>query len=205
MRARLTQPGKHRSGRTTTARSTRTPSSRSPMPKIYVKNIADAFCTADAAGCDAYKANADAYTGKLDALEAEVKAAVASIPADKRTIITSHDAFGYFQHEYGIDLPGARRHIDRCRSFGRRRRKADRADQARQGIGDLRREHHQPAPDRADRQRDGPEDRRHALFGCAVGCGRAGGHLYRHDEEQHRRDKRCYPRQLDRRSRGMTA
>ncbi len=70
--------------------------------KIYVKNIADAFCAADAASCDAYRANAPTYTGKLDALEAEVKAAVASIPADKRTIITSHDAFGYFEHEYGI-------------------------------------------------------------------------------------------------------
>ena len=27
---------------------------------------------------------------------------MASIPADKRVIITSHDAFGYFAHEYGI-------------------------------------------------------------------------------------------------------
>lgn len=70
--------------------------------KIYVKNIADAFCAADAAGCDAYKANAAAYTGKLDALETEVKDAVAAIPADKRTVITSHDAFGYFQHAYGL-------------------------------------------------------------------------------------------------------
>jgi zinc/manganese transport system substrate-binding protein len=70
--------------------------------KVYVKNIADAFCAADAAGCDAYKANAETYTGKLDALETEVKDAVASIPADKRTVITSHDAFGYFQHAYGI-------------------------------------------------------------------------------------------------------
>ncbi len=70
--------------------------------KVYVKNIADAFCAADAAGCDAYKANAATYSGQLDALENEVKAAVASIPADKRTVITSHDAFGYFQHEYGI-------------------------------------------------------------------------------------------------------
>ncbi|MEP9388484.1 zinc ABC transporter substrate-binding protein AztC [Mesorhizobium sp. KR9-304] len=70
--------------------------------KIYVKNIADAFCAADAAGCDAYEANAAAYTGKLEALEAEVKAAVAAIPADKRAVITSHDAFGYFQHAYGI-------------------------------------------------------------------------------------------------------
>lgn len=70
--------------------------------KVYVKNIADAFCAADSAGCDTYKANAAAYTAKLDAEDAEVKAAVASIPEDKRTIITSHDAFGYFEHAYGL-------------------------------------------------------------------------------------------------------
>lgn len=70
--------------------------------KIYVKNIADAFCAADAAGCDSYKANATTYTAKLDKAEAEVKAAVAEIPQDKRTIITSHDAFGYFENAYGL-------------------------------------------------------------------------------------------------------
>ena len=70
--------------------------------RIYVANIADAFCAADAAGCDVYKANAAAYTQKLDALEHEVKDAVAAIPAEKRTVITSHDAFGYFEHEYGL-------------------------------------------------------------------------------------------------------
>jgi len=70
--------------------------------KIYVKNIATAFCAADQAGCASYAANAAAYTQKLDALEAEVKGLVGSIPADKRVVITSHDAFGYFEHEYGI-------------------------------------------------------------------------------------------------------
>jgi zinc/manganese transport system substrate-binding protein len=70
--------------------------------KIYVKNIADAFCTADAANCDVYKANAASYTQKLDATEADVKSAIASIPENKRLVITSHDAFGYFQHEYGL-------------------------------------------------------------------------------------------------------
>ncbi|MDQ0996720.1 zinc/manganese transport system substrate-binding protein [Phyllobacterium ifriqiyense] len=70
--------------------------------KIYVKNIADAFCTADAANCDTYKTNAADYTKKLDATEADVKAAIASIPESKRLVITSHDAFGYFEHEYGL-------------------------------------------------------------------------------------------------------
>jgi len=70
--------------------------------KVYVGNIADAFCGADPEGCGEYRTNAAAYIAKLDTLETEVKAAVASIPADKRTVITSHDAFGYFAHEYGI-------------------------------------------------------------------------------------------------------
>ncbi len=70
--------------------------------EIYVKNIADAFCETDKAGCATYTANAEAYLAKLEALEKDVKAAIAEIPADKRTIITTHDAFGYFEHDYGL-------------------------------------------------------------------------------------------------------
>lgn len=73
-----------------------------PNAIIYVANIADAFCAADAVGCDSYKANAAAYTETLKALDTELRAAVAAIPQGKRTIITSHDAFGYFAKEYGI-------------------------------------------------------------------------------------------------------
>jgi zinc/manganese transport system substrate-binding protein len=70
--------------------------------ETYVKNIADALCEADKAGCATYTANSEAYLAKLGALETEVKAAIGSIPADKRTIITSHDAFGYFERDYGV-------------------------------------------------------------------------------------------------------
>lgn len=70
--------------------------------QIYVKNIADAFCAADAAGCATYRNNAAAYTDKLEATDAEVKAAIASIPEEKRVIITSHDSFGYFEQAYGL-------------------------------------------------------------------------------------------------------
>ncbi|RWK63485.1 zinc ABC transporter substrate-binding protein AztC [Mesorhizobium sp.] len=70
--------------------------------KIYVKNIADAFCTADAEGCDTYKANAAVYTEKLDALEGDVRTAIQSVPQEKRVVITSHDAFGYFEKAYGL-------------------------------------------------------------------------------------------------------
>ena len=73
-----------------------------PNAEIYVRNIADAFCAADAEGCDAYRKNAETYTEKLKALDDEVRAAIAAIPVEKRVVITSHDAFGYFEHEYGL-------------------------------------------------------------------------------------------------------
>ncbi|HEX8664007.1 MAG TPA: metal ABC transporter substrate-binding protein [Beijerinckiaceae bacterium] len=70
--------------------------------KIYVANIRDGLIAADPAGQAAYEANAAAYLARLDALDAEIKAAVEAIPKDRRKIITSHDAFGYFQKAYGI-------------------------------------------------------------------------------------------------------
>lgn len=72
--------------------------------KIYVANIRDALIAADAAGKTAYEANAAEYLKKLDGLEAEVKSLVAGIPADRRRIITSHDAFRYFENAYGIEF-----------------------------------------------------------------------------------------------------
>jgi zinc/manganese transport system substrate-binding protein len=70
--------------------------------KVYVGNIRDALVAADPAGKAAYEANAAAYLGKLDALEQEVKDVIARIPADRRRVITSHNAFGYFEDAYGI-------------------------------------------------------------------------------------------------------
>jgi zinc/manganese transport system substrate-binding protein len=72
--------------------------------KIYVANIRDALIAADPAGKDAYFANAAAYLAKLDALEREVREVIAKIPADRRRVITSHSAFGYFQNAYGVNF-----------------------------------------------------------------------------------------------------
>jgi zinc/manganese transport system substrate-binding protein len=70
--------------------------------KLYVANIRDGLSAADPAGKSAYEANATAYLAKLDALDTEVKAEIAKIPADRRKIITTHDAFGYFADAYGV-------------------------------------------------------------------------------------------------------
>jgi len=72
--------------------------------KIYVTNIRDGLIAADPASKSAYEANASAYLAKLDALETEVKDAISKIPADRRRLITSHDAFGYFDATYGIEF-----------------------------------------------------------------------------------------------------
>jgi zinc/manganese transport system substrate-binding protein len=70
--------------------------------KIYVANIRDALIAADPAGKAVYEANAATYLAKLDTLEREVREVIAKIPADRRKVITSHDAFGYFEAAYGI-------------------------------------------------------------------------------------------------------
>jgi zinc/manganese transport system substrate-binding protein len=72
--------------------------------KIYVANIRNGLGSADPAGKDIYDANAKAYLAKLDALENEVKEAIAKIPSDRRKIITTHDAFGYFGDAYGMEF-----------------------------------------------------------------------------------------------------
>ncbi|RAL99498.1 MULTISPECIES: zinc ABC transporter substrate-binding protein AztC [Agrobacterium] len=72
--------------------------------QIYVKNIAGAFCKADKPGCATYTANSDAYVAKLATLNEKVKTEIAAIPPEKRVIITSHDAFGYFEHAYGLNF-----------------------------------------------------------------------------------------------------
>lgn len=72
--------------------------------KIYVANIEAALVAADPANAETYRANARAYTARLDALDAELRASIARIPADRRKVITSHDAFQYFEKAYGISF-----------------------------------------------------------------------------------------------------
>jgi zinc/manganese transport system substrate-binding protein len=72
--------------------------------KVYVANIRDALIRIDPAGQGVYAANAAAYLARLDALDTDVRAMVAAIPADRRRVITGHNAFGYFEDAYGVDF-----------------------------------------------------------------------------------------------------
>jgi zinc/manganese transport system substrate-binding protein len=72
--------------------------------KTYVTNIRNALIVADPSGKEAYEANTNAYLVKLDALDKDIRDAVAKIPPERRRIITTHDAFGYFKDAYGVDF-----------------------------------------------------------------------------------------------------
>lgn len=75
--------------------------------RIYVSNIAKALSDADPANIEDYKARAAALIAEIDALETHTRAAIAAIPAERRIIITNHDAFGYFENAYGVTFLSA--------------------------------------------------------------------------------------------------
>ena len=71
---------------------------------LYVHNIAAALSKLDVQGADAYQRNADAYVKELQVLDSWATAQLNAIPLQKRKVITSHDAFGYFAAHYGVTI-----------------------------------------------------------------------------------------------------
>jgi zinc/manganese transport system substrate-binding protein len=70
--------------------------------KVWVRNIEEALKTADPADAAAFHTNAEAYLKKLDAMDAFAHEKIDKIPEDRRKVLTSHDAFGYFAAEYKV-------------------------------------------------------------------------------------------------------
>ena len=70
----------------------------------YVRNIATALGQLDVGSTAVYAVNSEAYIKQLQALDADIKKQFAPLAADKRKVITSHDAFGYFGAHYGVQF-----------------------------------------------------------------------------------------------------
>jgi zinc/manganese transport system substrate-binding protein/manganese/iron transport system substrate-binding protein len=70
----------------------------------YVQRIRDGLIAVDPDGAGTYRSNADAYLRQLAELDREVEAAVATIPAQRRKLVTFHDAFPYFAQRYGLQI-----------------------------------------------------------------------------------------------------
>jgi zinc/manganese transport system substrate-binding protein len=75
-----------------------------PNVKIYVGNIRDALIAADPADAAVFRSNAGRYLAELDTLDADVRSAIAKIPRERRKVITTHNAFGYFAVAYGVEF-----------------------------------------------------------------------------------------------------
>ncbi len=68
----------------------------------YVDNITAALSKAEPAIASTFYGNRAAYVAEIEALDADIREIVASLPTDRRTIVTSHDAFQYFGRDYGL-------------------------------------------------------------------------------------------------------
>ncbi|HSK67423.1 MAG TPA: metal ABC transporter substrate-binding protein, partial [Anaerolineales bacterium] len=73
---------------------------------IYVENIREALTHLDPKGGLVYKTNAEAYIAELHELDSWILEQVGQIPAEKRLLVTNHEAFGYFAERYGFTVVG---------------------------------------------------------------------------------------------------
>jgi len=73
---------------------------------IYVENIREALTHFDPQGAAIYQANANAYVLELKSLDAWIVEQVQQVPAEKRLLVTNHEAFGYFAEHYGFTIAG---------------------------------------------------------------------------------------------------
>jgi zinc/manganese transport system substrate-binding protein len=73
----------------------------------YVENLRDALLRLRPAQASAIQASAVHYLGELAALDAEVRRALAGVPPERRRVLSSHQAFGYFAEAYGVEFLAA--------------------------------------------------------------------------------------------------
>ena len=69
---------------------------------IYVDNITAALAKDDPANASTYYGNRATYVAEIEALDAEIRKTFAGLPEDRRTVVTPHDAFGYYSEAYGL-------------------------------------------------------------------------------------------------------
>ena len=74
--------------------------------KDVARRMADIFAEADPVHAHEYLDRLTRYLEALSDVHAYVQEQAARIPGDKRVIVTSHDAFGYFGRAYGFEVHG---------------------------------------------------------------------------------------------------
>lgn len=68
----------------------------------YIDNITAALAKASPDDAADFYRNRAAYLADIEALDEKIKKLVSTLPEDRRTVVTSHDAFQYFGRAYGL-------------------------------------------------------------------------------------------------------
>ncbi|WP_366181253.1 metal ABC transporter substrate-binding protein [Actinomyces timonensis] len=74
---------------------------------VQARNIGEALAKASPAGAATINEHAEAYASLLTELDSWARSSLETVPADKRVLFTSHDAFGYLSKAYGLRFEGA--------------------------------------------------------------------------------------------------
>ncbi|MEI2267057.1 metal ABC transporter substrate-binding protein [Erwinia sp. CGal63] len=70
--------------------------------EVYASNVMNALIKADPEDASYFRQRGAAYIERLQKLDRWAAAEFAAVPAAKRKVLTSHDAFGYFGQRYGV-------------------------------------------------------------------------------------------------------
>lgn len=71
---------------------------------VYVANIEKGLAQMDPGSAEEYRRRAAAYRAELELLDEWVRDQIATIPRERRKLVTSHDAFHYFGKAYHIEV-----------------------------------------------------------------------------------------------------
>jgi ABC-type Zn uptake system ZnuABC Zn-binding protein ZnuA len=78
-----------------------------PMARQFARVVADTLARRDPAHTGAYEANFERFAGRVDELDRAMTAATATLPPERRKLLTYHDAYAYFARHYGWTVVGA--------------------------------------------------------------------------------------------------
>jgi len=74
--------------------------------KQFANKVTEVLSESDPENRGFFKKNNEIYQEKLNALEVEIRDIIATLPKEKRILVTAHDAFNYFGNEYGFEVVG---------------------------------------------------------------------------------------------------
>ena len=72
-----------------------------------VETIRDELIKVSPTNAQLYTKNAASLTDELQTIDTWIKAQIATIPAEKRKLVTTHDALSYYADAYGLEMVGA--------------------------------------------------------------------------------------------------